>query len=65
MDGPKGPFTPWLEHDIAEGRCVRCGLVPKATAKEDPTKAYTHAGMTLQCRPTGNIVLCTKGAPEP
>lgn len=60
MSGPSGPFTPWLEHDIVNGTCIRCGLVPLALVHDDPTKAYTHAGMTLRTRPLGNIVKCTE-----
>jgi hypothetical protein len=65
MQGPSGPFTPWLEHDLHHltGQCVRCGLVPKATHKDNPLKAYTHEGMTLRGTPPGNIVKC--GADNP
>jgi hypothetical protein len=54
------PFTPWLEHDIhpATGACIRCGLIPKATAKDNPLKAYTHGTMYLTKLPLGNMVKC-------
>jgi hypothetical protein len=54
------PFTPWLEHDLNpnSGACVRCGLVPKATYKNDHLKAYTHGEATLTNLPITNIVKC-------
>lgn len=53
------PFTPWLEHTIANGTCIRCGIVPVATVKGDPTKAYTHAnGIIIEQTPLGRFVKC-------
>lgn len=57
--GPSGPFTPWIEHPIMQGRCTSCGLIPKAVCEQNPSVAYTHYDMTLTNKPTGNIVPCT------
>jgi hypothetical protein len=53
-------FTPWLEHDLHHltGACIRCGLIPQATDKQNPLKAYTHGDMTLTKVPLGNMVKC-------
>ena len=62
MQGPAGPFTPWVEHPIEHGRCPACGLTPPARALTAgaAVRAYTHAGCYLTCRPTGRIILCAK-----
>ena len=60
MTGPAGPFTPWLEHELFEGQCTRCGLIPPpgACCQVNPNLAYTHAGAYLTVKPTGAIVPC-------
>ena len=58
MAGPSGAFLPWIEHQILDGRCVCCGLVPKACCQDNPAVAYTHYDMTLIVKPTGNIIPC-------
>lgn len=64
MHGPRGPFTPWIEHPLEDGRCLVCGLVPPAhaLATHEPARVYTHAGGYLTCRPSGRILMCTQEA---
>lgn len=62
MAGPAGPFTPWVQHEVVDGRCPVCGLVPKAMA--DDGYAYTHGNpvnMHLTARPHARTVRCADG----
>lgn len=62
MAGPTGPFTPWVQHPVHEGRCPSCGLVPTVVAGDG--YAYTHGTPVqayLTMRPTGRTVRCADG----
>ena len=61
MTGPSGPFLPWIEHAITEGRCAVCGLVPPTEMITTvwPFRAFTHYGRYCT-NPQGRIVPCQK-----